>query len=189
MTIEYWKDDVLLGDSHNAFVGKVIDKVWSGTLPYSRTASSRYTVNVIYNIKGHLAGDVIVNQFEFDTPFLKVGSTYVFVARYERTDNTYLIVYYPHQYQLISDDSSLTAPELTTQARKNDRVKALETAYPNEHLAGSDIRDHMTWNSYASRHWDAAGNLIDDTVELGKKNGFLNADGTPISPTPTPIQS
>jgi hypothetical protein len=50
-------------------------------------------------------------------------------------------------------------------AENTDKVKALKAAYPNERL-GSDVRDNTNWNSYASRHYDAYGALIDDTVVL-----------------------
>jgi hypothetical protein len=184
-TIDYSDNRVLLGHTHNAFVGKVLRKTWSGHLQDSYGNSSQYEVDVISNIKGNLHGTVVVNQFEFETPFLDIGSTYIFAARYYPDGNFYFIVYYPYEYQLLTDDSSLSDAQLKTLAENNDRLKALQAAYPNEEL-GSDIRDHMTWNSYASRHYDASGQLIDDTVVLHEQymaaHPATSTESAPVAP-------
>jgi hypothetical protein len=184
-TINFADDRILLGDTHNAFVGRVLRKIGNRHLPATPGPSSQYEVNIISNIKGNLQGIVTVNQFEFDTPFLQLGSTYVFATRYHRDEGVYIIVYYPYQYQLLTDDVTLSDEQLKTLAENNDRVKALQVAYPNEEL-GSDIRDHMTWNSYASRHYDAQGQLIDDTVVLHEQ--YLAAHPS-TAPTASPTDS
>jgi hypothetical protein len=45
----------------------------------------------------------------------------------------------------------------------------LQSAYPDEILSKSDVVANRTYNSYASRHYDASRQLIDDTVELHKQ--------------------
>jgi len=42
----------------------------------------------------------------------------------------------------------------------------LQAAYPSEKLLPADVRDNKAYNSYASRHYDVYGQLIDDTVVL-----------------------
>ncbi len=185
---DYSDDRILLGHTHNAFVGKVLRRVGSLNLvPTSDPSfhpSSQYEVDVLLNIKGNLHEKVVVNQFEFDTPLLQVGSTYLFAARYFRKENLYSIVYSPYEYQLLTSDASLSVDALTTLASNNDRVKALQAAYPNEQLSPFDIRFNDTLNSYQSRRYDANGQLIEDTVELAQGRSVPSVE--PVSPTPSP---
>jgi hypothetical protein len=68
-------------------------------------------------------------------------------------------------------------------AANDEKVKALQAAYPNEILDEADVGANRSWNSYSSRHYDAQGNLIDDTVELHKQ--FEAAHPSPAANTPT----
>jgi hypothetical protein len=176
----YGDDSILLGDSHNVFVGKVVSIV--GTRPaisgeIASAPSVQYAVDVILNVKGNVNGTVTVNQFKITSPLVDVGSTYIFAARYNVKENWYISTIYPYDYQLLTDDQGLTDNQLKILAENSDRIKGLQTAYPNEHL-GSDVRDNTTWNSYASRHYDANGQLIDDTVALHEQYMAGHPDGS-----------
>lgn len=182
--LDYSNDRVLIGDSQNVFVGKVVSNL--GTKPADpadkdSVASTLYAAQVILNIKGNLHGSVTIKQFEFGKPQLQVGSTYIFAARYWSDDNSYAIIYHPYQYELLAADPNLGISELQELAAKSDRVRALEAAYPKEIITAFDIRYHGDLNSYAKRHYDAQGNLIDDTVELAKQH--VAASNEPAQPS------
>jgi hypothetical protein len=197
---DYRDNTILLGDSHNVFVGKVLGIV--GTRPaiageIASAPSVQYAVSVILNIKGNVKGTITVNQFKITSPLVDVGSTYVFAARYNTKENWYISTIYPYDYQLLTADQGLSEADLKTLAENSGKVKALQAAYPNEHL-GSDVRDNTTWNSYASRHYDASGQLIDDTVVLHEKYMAAHPSASPqpaapatdsTSPSITPDQS
>src|SRR3989338_9357828 len=77
-TADYSDDKILLGRTHNAFVGKVLRKTGEKKILGTYGPSSQYEVDVLLNIKGNLR-NAIVNQFEIHAPvLLQIGSTYVF---------------------------------------------------------------------------------------------------------------
>src|SRR6266446_4675161 len=120
-TINYADDRILLGNSHNAFVGKVLRKIGSKKLPATIGPSSQYEVNVVFNIKGNLLATVVVNQFEDSSPLLlQVGSTYVFVTRYYREEGLYIVVRHSYDYLLLTDDSTLSDSQLKSLAENSD---------------------------------------------------------------------
>jgi len=201
--VNFKDDKQLVGLVDNAFVGKVLEKV--GNERFERdTPSSQYRVEPIMNIKGNLRESVIVNQYEAKThPFLQVGSAYVFTARYGAQKDIYLIVAYPENYTLLSEDASLSNTELKTLAENSAWVKRLREAYLQEVPFFGKVQNHIEYNSYASRHYDASNALIDDTVELHKQfmathpslakkppvdNTAQDASnsGSPVTPTDTP---
>jgi hypothetical protein len=86
----------LVGASENVFVGTVASTLGSQTL--SGYPSTQFAVDVVSNLKGELAGSVVVNQpggidtetnelvlFE-DDALLEVGKSYILVSEYN-TDN------------------------------------------------------------------------------------------------------
>ena len=180
-SVNFTDSKVLVGMSHDVFVGKVLRKIGSRQEPGTIGPSSQYEVAVVLNIKGNLQGSVVVNQFEVDNPvLLQIGSSYAFATRYHADYGMYTIGYYHYYYELISDNSALSDTALKALATNNDRVRALQSAYPQEVPFIGDVRDHMTWNSYASRHYDAQGNLIDDTVVLHEQYMASHPGVTPI---------
>jgi hypothetical protein len=78
----------------------------------------------------------------------------------------------------------LSDAELKSLAGKDPRVLGLQEAYPHEYISASTVANHTAYNSYASRRWDAQGQLIDDTVELAAGRSIPST--APIVPTPTP---
>jgi len=85
----YADDSILMGASHNVFVGMVIAQVGNRELAGSPT--TQFSVEVISNIKGNLKDTVIVNQLagyrggtlyvmDENSKLLEIGSTYLFAG-------------------------------------------------------------------------------------------------------------
>jgi hypothetical protein len=88
---------------------------------------------------------------------------------------------------LITSDAGANDAQIKALAETNHRLKQLETAYPNEILFDVDLNNNWTYNSYASRHYDAQGSLIDDTVELHK--AYMAAHPEAVTPSDIPTNS
>jgi hypothetical protein len=169
-TIDFRDDRILVGYCDNVFVGKVLRKAKS----YSRLLtsgdllpSSEYEVTPIINIKGNLRGTSIVNQGEIASyPLLTVGSSYIFAAIYDAKENIYDVTNYPWGYQLLTDNTGLSVDQVAALTSNNKRVKELTRAYPEETPFEPNVKLGHSFNSYASRHYDAKSELIDDTVVL-----------------------
>jgi len=184
-------DRVLMGSSHNVFIGKVVREV--GTTPprgVLKLSSSQYEVDVALNIKGNLKGIVTVSQYEKGYIPLEIGSTYLFAAIYFSEEGYYNVPTREPDYQLLTSDTSMSKGQVVALAENNSRVKALRAVYPNEEIPGYDIRDNRTYNAYASRCLDANGELIDDTVQIAnEKKGIAKAQCvTRLTPEAAPTQ-
>lgn len=57
---DFRDDRILMGASHNVFVGKVISQV--GNIPERILPDTQFSVDVIFNVKGNLRGRVTVDQ-------------------------------------------------------------------------------------------------------------------------------
>jgi hypothetical protein len=169
-------DKVLVGGSHNVFVGKVVRQMGNKSIRPELGAETQFEVHAVYNIKGELKGNVIVDQVggykngKFymvqsdllvgggsipEDYLLKPGSTYLFASRKDDKEDWNIISAPPYDWQLISKDSKLGDIQLRDLVENNKRVKELEAAYPNEILPQSDIMNGTTHNSYASLHGQA----------------------------------
>ena len=95
---------------------------------------------------------------------LQPGTTYLFAARYNSSDNWYTVIAGPYGNSLISQDTSLSDAQLIAAALGNSRVVALREAYPHEQLLDVDVYHNYTKNSYQSRRFDVNGQVIDDTI-------------------------
>ena len=201
---DFSDDRILLGLNHVSFVGRVLQQVGNENIPSSNAPGTQFTVQTLLNIKGNLQGIVTVAQIEaiFPAnahPLVQIGSTYLFTARYLESNDWYAFGN-PLAYKLISSDTTLSDVDLKQLAANNSDVIAMQQAYPNEVLSY-----HEKLNSYASRHYDAQGNLIDDTVVLHQQylathpsvapnvspaDNAAPVANTPaadsVSPTPTP---
>jgi hypothetical protein len=167
--VEFANDRELVGASHYVFVGKVVtqleDQEDSG--PY---AISAFSVDIVGNIKGSLAGTVMVRQqagykdgvcviarigSSFEYPhgcadaLLQVGRTYLILARYDGVGVMTLGVP-PLDHQLISADDASDIGSLEAVVQRDDRVNALRSAYSGEVLPEFDVQGHTTYNSYES---------------------------------------
>lgn len=153
---------VLVGASHNAFVGKVIRQV--GSERHDLWPETQFEVQVISNIKGNLEGIVIVNQeggykdrvlyvFELgdsDSYMLEPGSTYLMATRYSKQYGWYTVISHEAGKKLITNDDSKDEAQLRAMIENDSRVAELEGAYKHEILLDADVKNNNTLNSYNS---------------------------------------
>lgn len=166
---DFSDNKVLMGASHNVFVGKVLKQ--TGNLDTGIGPETQYSVEVIYNIKGDLTGAVTVNQqggykngvlylvhngdvlvegTENADALLKTGSTYLFTSRYDDKHGWHMLISHPNGRKLISQDSSLSTSQLLELAKSDQKVLALQEAYKYEVLLEADVLNNNTRNSYNS---------------------------------------
>jgi hypothetical protein len=164
---DFSKDDILMGASHNVFIGRVIKE--TGNKTRGTSPETQFKVEIISNIKGELKGTVTVNQFggykngtfvtvEDDTPMpngksagtymLEPGATYLLATRYNEQEDWYTLNSFPTARKLLSKDANANIADLKTLAQNDERVKALTAAYPNEKLLDADIQHGNVRNSY-----------------------------------------
>lgn len=164
---DFSNDQMLMGASHNVFVGKVLAQV--GTKERGIGPESQFSVEVISNIKGNLSGTVVVNQEggykngilvlaesgsvgNQGDPLLVPGKTYLFASRYSAEQNWYTLISHANARKIMSSDKSITHEQLRLLAEKDSRVKQLQEAYKNEILLDVDVATNNTKNSYVSTH-------------------------------------
>ena len=165
---DFSDDKVLIGASHNVFIGKVIRQV--GTKERGIGPETQFQVTVIDNIKGDLHGTVTVDQQggykggtlyvvgdDTESPvkggngyLLQPGSTYLFATRYNPTENWYTLNSYPTASKLLSTDANAQDANLKALAEADPRVQQLKAAYPHEILISADRAHNNTRNSYES---------------------------------------
>jgi hypothetical protein len=166
---DYAKDDILIGSSHNVFIGRVIKQ--EGIKSRFATPETQFKVEIISNIKGDLNGTVTVDQFggykdgilytvaddnpipnakNADSYMLKEGNTYLLATRYNETEDWYTLNSFYTASKLLSTDKEMKISDLKALADNDDRVKALKEAYPKEKLLDADIQHNNTKNSFVS---------------------------------------
>lgn len=164
---DFTDDRILMGASHNVFIGKVIKQVGDKSL--GGTPETQFTVDVLLNIKGNLQGEVMVNQsggykngilylvsdgdivtseIKDGDELLTPGSTYLFATRYNSAENWYTLISHPSGKKLISRDKVLDKIQLETLAKSDERTKKLQEAYKNEIPLDIDVKNNNTRNSY-----------------------------------------
>lgn len=153
------QDPILLGASHNIFIGKILAQ--TGTTESPAGIRTQYAAEVISNIKGNLNGVITVEQeggfkdgilqtIEDAFPLLEPGSVYVLATRYNAPVNAYTILANEHAGKLLTKDFSLDNAQLKALSDKDPRVQALEAAYAHEVLLDADIAHGNTRNSFQS---------------------------------------
>lgn len=165
---DFSDDRILVGASHNIFVGKVIKQV--GNKSIGAAPETQFEVEVIDNIKGDLKGVVVVNQMggymdgilyvihddivipgeEKKNTLLNSGETYLFASRFNENENWHVLNSHPNATKLISKDSNLTIAELKNLAKNDEKVIKFREAYKNEILLDVDVKNNNTRNSYES---------------------------------------
>jgi len=165
---DFSDDKVLIGSSHNVFIGKVVRQI--GNKERGISPETQFEVAVIDNIKGDLHGTVTVDQqggYKDGTLYvvgddmislspdgngylLQPGSTYLFATRYNPTENWYTLNSYPTAIKLLSADGNASDVSLKARAESDPRVQQLKAAYPHEILIDADVAHHNTRNSYVS---------------------------------------
>jgi hypothetical protein len=162
---DFSSDAVLVGASHNVFVGKVIRQL--GSKERGIGPETQFQVQIIDNIKGDLKGVVTVDQIggykngvlytvsedagspKGDSAYLlQPGSTYLLATRYNRTEDWYTLNPFPTARKLISRDQIASTAQLRAVAEKDARFKQLEIAYPREVLLNADVVHGNALNRY-----------------------------------------
>lgn len=189
---DFSNDRILVGASHNIFVGRVIAQ--SGTKERGIGPETQFRVEIVENIKGELSGEVTVNQQggykdgelyvvgedEDSDPgsyVLREGSTYLFATRYSKTEDWYTLNPHPAASALISGEV-LEDAQLKELISRNERVAALGRAYPEEILIRADVVNENARNSFSQTQveepqasdlpqteGDEESNLVDMPVE------------------------
>ncbi len=147
-------NEILIGASHNVFVGRVIKEV--GNEKIGKRPQTQFSVKVIHNIKGNLENDVIVNQLGGyrngmlitynDSSLLAHGETYLFATRYDKEKEWYTLSSHENGQHLISKDLDLKEADVVN----NLKVEQMKESYKNEVLLDADLRHNNTLNSYKS---------------------------------------
>lgn len=199
--VNYADDQILVGASHNIFIGKVIGKI--GNISDDGIPETQFMVDVISNIKGDLDGQVIVDQqggyssdgtfyyIEGGVPLLQTGITYLVATRYNPAKNWNVLNSYPTASKIISTDSTISNDQLKALIDADPRVKALKIAYPNEILLEADVAYHNTLNSYQSLFPITANKVSTTTIAtttLNSQPAIKVASSSAIT-TSTPISS
>lgn len=167
-------DRVLMGASHNVFVGKVIKQ--TGNKERGIGPETQFEVVVIHNIKGDLHGTVTVNQSggykdgvlyvvdggdvqsaheEASDYLLQPGSTYLLATRYNEKEDWYTLNSHTNARKLISRDSASDNAHLKDIANNDEKVLKLTEAYKTELVPDADTNNNNAKNSYWSLHPDA----------------------------------
>lgn len=166
---DFSDDGVLVGASHNIFVGKVIREV--GNKDIGIGPVTQFEVDVIQNIKGGLEGKVtvlqqggykngilyVVSEGDVKAPdnsatgyLLQPGSIYLFSTRYNEGQNWYYLNSHPNALKLISRDENLDKVQLQALIQNDEKVIKLQEAYKNEILLDTDVKNNNARNSYQS---------------------------------------
>ncbi|MEK7546922.1 MAG: hypothetical protein AAB536_01950 [Patescibacteria group bacterium] len=168
----YADNKILVGSSHNVFVGKIIEQAGNKSRSGPET---QFVADVLYNIKGDLQGKIIINQpggyidgvlyvvggvnygdllVPADRPeagyMLQPGWTYLLATRYSEKEKWYTVNSFPRVTKVTSENPNLSNAQLRELAENDPSVKALLEAYPNESLLASDIARNDTKNSFQS---------------------------------------
>lgn len=166
---DFSDDRILMGAAHNVFVGKVIRQL--GEKALGSSPETQFEVDVIFNIKGDLKENIVVNQFggykngvlylmhggdvvspgvDGGEELLAPGSTYLFVTRHLPEEDWYTFISHPNATKLLSKDGNLSKTDLQHLYENDLRITKLKEAYKNEVLLDSDVKNNNTRNSYQS---------------------------------------
>lgn len=158
-------NNILLGASHNVFIGKVLAQ--TGNKETEIGPRTQYQVQVVSNIKGELGDTVTVDMLGgYDTngkpvfiedgsaagenPLFQPGSTYLFATRYNVQEDWYTVIAHSNARKILSTDSSLPIQALHALAENDVKVKQFEAAYVSEILDKADMANNNTRNSFQS---------------------------------------
>lgn len=187
-------DRVLMGASHNVFVGKVLKQI--GVKERGIGPETQFAVLIISNIKGNLNGIVKVDQqggYEGKILYiikndlsgqgevaslLHEGNTYLLATRYNAREGWYTLNSFPTASKLITDNGSLNLPHIASLVASDPRVKQLIAAYPSEIAFPPDILHNSARNSYQTLHPIQAVQM-----EIGAST---SSQPLPTSSPPTP---
>lgn len=158
--IEGLSDDrVMLGASHNVFIGKIL-RVVGAEDAMKIGPVTQFEVEVLDNIKGDLKGTVIVQQESgyrngilytyHGGKLMEPGETYLLATRYYQERDWYHLSSHPNGSKLLSRNTKLDKESLQKMAQDDSKVKSWKEAYKNEILLEADILENNARNSYQS---------------------------------------
>ncbi len=170
---DFTNDKILMGASHNVFVGKVLEQ--KGDKNLGNSPETQFAVDVLYNVKGDLQGTVVVdqeggykngilyvidngdvlhpenNQNNYRSDFLlQPGITYLFATRYNEVENWHTLISHSNGKKIINKDNTLSENQLEILIKNDEKVKKLQEAYKNEILLEVDVINNNARNSYQS---------------------------------------
>lgn len=159
---DFSDDQVLIGASHNIFVGTVIAA--NGNKERDLGPETQFQVEVIENIKGDLKGTIIVNQqggykddelyvfgdTDAESYLLKPGATYLLSTRVNDKEGWYTLNPHPNASKLLSA-RPLDAEKRLEVIASDQKISELKTAYPNEVLLRADVKNANVRNSYRAQ--------------------------------------
>ncbi|MES2315223.1 MAG: hypothetical protein V4486_00615 [Patescibacteria group bacterium] len=205
---DFSDDQVLMGASHNVFIGKVIERV--GTKERGIGPETQFSVEVLENIKGDLKDTVTVDQAggykdgvlyavseeggsntktnKESLYLLQPGSTYLFATRYNEKENWYTLNSYPTASKVLDDGSISDNAQLKTIADNDSRVQALKNAYLNEVPLDADLKSNNALNSYVSVQEKLKGQE-ESNPEPDKKEDTVSPTKVDETPTDMPDQN
>lgn len=163
-------NQLLLGASHNVFIGKVFAQ--TGNKETQIGPRTQYRVQVIDNLKGELKNTVTLDMLGGydkegklvlvedeggvqETALLQPGTTYLFATRYNPDEDWYTLIAHPNARKVLSSDTSMNIHQLQALADKDEKVKKFEDAYVSEILDKADMANNNTRNSFQSLSSDA----------------------------------
>ncbi len=163
---DFSNDRILVGASHNIFVGRVIAQI--GTKERGVGPETQFEIEVIDNVKGNLQGVVTINQQggyrdgksyliagdvftegKEEETLLQVESTYLFSTRYNDNENWLTVISYPEANKILSSEET-DKNELKKLSRDNLRARALREAYLHEIPLQADVRNNNVRNPFNS---------------------------------------
>jgi len=178
--VNYADNSILMGASHDVFVGKILTQV--SNKDFAGNIATQFRVEVLENIKGDLKDTVIVNQeggekdgelylIEDSNGLLQPGFTYLLSTRYDPEGDYHTLNPHENASKLLSSDANINKKELKALVDKDAKVKSLEAAYPNEELLQADVYHANTRNNFAALPADmkAAAQTRAEQAKTGEK--------------------
>ncbi len=164
----------LLGASHNVFIGKVLAQ--SGVTDSATGPRTQYSLQVLHNIKGNLAGTISIEQeggtigemqylIEDAFPPLTPDSTYLLATRYNVLNGAYTVLAHKSAVKLLSIEHGMNSDASMLQFMADTHVLELEFSYPNEVLLPADLANNRTLNSFHSLPEDKKAEALERARE------------------------
>ncbi|MCK9351448.1 MAG: hypothetical protein WCT49_04070 [Candidatus Paceibacterota bacterium] len=150
---DFNKDNILVGFSDNIFIGKVNKEI--ETVDFAKAPVTKYSVDIISNIKGDFKGEVFVYQQggykngilfvveggdqivsgKAESYLLHPGYTYVFATVKNHILKGNLLLSHPNAIELISKDDNASYELLKKNSENNETVIKFKKAYINEEIS------------------------------------------------------
>lgn len=174
---DFDNDKKVLWATDNVFAWKVIENLWTAEVKnwWSKVPSTLFKVEVIYNIKGKVKGEVIVKQqagydkywdlyLPEGTQYMEEGQTYLLATKWD----SYTIMAHPNGSHLLDSDSKKSKSDLKKLLKSNQKIKDWRNAYINEVIYENGYKISSEKNLYK--------NLTKEEKEKFKKleNGFID---------------